>query len=315
MIKISVIVPVYNCEKYIKKCLDSLVNQTLKDIEIIIINDYSTDNTHEIINEYLKKYKKIKYINNDKNIGQGESRNKGIAIAKGTYISFVDGDDYIDVPMLEKLYNKAIENDFDIVCTDGLIETDGKNNIEKKNILNHFEPHKNYIINNSGPVGKIIKLDLIKNNNFYFPKLRAYEDIAVVPLWGIYSKKISFINESMYYYLIHDGSTMKQIEYNDKLTHIYEALDNLFCKLNSKQKIEYKSELEWIYIQHLLHAASLRFYKFSKYDEIKKIIIIIKDKFPNWNKNKYYKKQGLKYKIVCNLIYHKQFKLMKLILK
>jgi len=313
--KISIIVPIYNVEEYLEKCLDSLVNQTLKDIEIILINDGSKDNSEKIVNKYLKKYEKKIIYHKKKNEGQGIARNYGINLAKGEFISFVDSDDYIDETMFEKLYNKAIEEKSDIVASIGFIEVkNGIKTINKPN-LDSTDNIKKYILNNSGPVAKIIKKEIITKNDLYFPKLRAYEDISVVPLWGIYSHKISIIDEPLYYYLIREGSTMKQVEYDEKLTHIYPSLDNLYYNFTLKTKDKYKEELEWIYIEHLLHAASLRFLKFNKLEEIKKINKTIKDRFPKWNKNKYYQKQNIKYKIVCNLIYKEKIKLLKLILK
>lgn len=313
--KISVIVPIYNVEEYLDKCLDSLVNQTLKDIEIILINDGSPDNSEEIVKKYLKEYGEKIIYHKKENEGQGIARNYGIDLANGEFISFVDSDDYIEETMFEKLYNKVLEEKSDIVASIGFIEV--KNGIETitKPNLDSDDNFKKYILNNSGPVAKIIKKEIITKNNLYFPKLRAYEDISVVPLWGIYSKKISIIDEPLYYYLIREGSTMKQLEYNEKLTHIYPSLDNLYNHFILKTKDKYQEELEWIYIEHLLHAAALRFLKFNKLEEIKKINKIIKVRFPKWNKNKYYQKQNIKYKIVCNLIYKEKIKLLKLILK
>ena len=114
--KVSIIVPVYNVEKYIEECLDSLVNQTLKDIEIICINDASLDNSLNILKNYKKKYPGlIKVIDLKKNVCLGGARNKGLDIARGEYISFVDSDDYVDVNMCEKLYNHANKHEADIV--------------------------------------------------------------------------------------------------------------------------------------------------------------------------------------------------------
>lgn len=313
--KISVIVPIYNTEEYLETCLDSLVNQTLKDIEIILINDGSKDDSETIVKKYLKKYPDKIIYHKKENEGQGVARNYALNLAKGEFISFVDSDDYVDTTIFEKLYNKAIKDKADIVSITGLTEVRNNQTIIKPFEFNPQDPYKKYILNNSGPVGKIIKKEIITENNLHFPNLRAYEDISVVPLWGIYAKKISFIEEPLYYYLIREGSTMKQTEYNEKLTHIYDSLDNLYNKFKEKVKNKFKEELEWLYIEHLLHAASLRFLKFNKLSEIKKINKIIKERFPNWNKNKYYNIQSIKYKIVCNLIYKEKFKLLKLILK
>jgi len=313
--KVSIIVPVYNVEQYLEKCLESLVNQTLKDIEIILINDGSPDNSEKIIKKYQKKYQdKIVYIKKE-NEGQGEARNWALKIAKGEYVTFVDSDDYINTKMLEVLYQKAKKENADIVATTKNIEiTEEKEIIKQYNICNK-EEYKNYILNNSGPWGKLIKKEIITKNNLYFPKLRAYEDVSVVPLWGMYANKIVFVDEPFYCYLIREGSTMKQTQYNEKLTHIYESLDKLYIKTKEHSKNKYNQELEWIYIEHLLHAASLRFLKFNKIDEIKHIVLIMKERFPNWNKNEYYKNMSLKYKIVCNLIYKEKIKLLKIILK
>jgi len=313
--KISIIVPVYNAELYLAKCLDSLVGQTLKEIEIILINDGSTDKSEQIIKKYQEKYNdKIIYYSK-KNEGQGVARNYAIKIAKGEFITFVDSDDFVDVSMCEKLYNEAKKTNADIVATTGMIEV-RNNEFSKKNIeFKTSDNLKTYILNNSGPVGKIIKKDVVLQNDLYFPSLRAYEDIAVVPLWGIYSNKISYVDEALYYYLIREGSTMKQVKYNEKIMNIYESLGSLYNKFKLNVKDKYNDELEWIYIEHLLHAASLRFYKFNKLDEIRKINAIIKEKFPKWKRNKYYKKQSLKYKIVCSLISKEHFVLLKVILK
>lgn len=313
--KVSVIVPVYNVEEYLPRCLDTLVGSTLKDIEIILINDGSPDNSEKIIKKYQKKFEDKIIYHKKVNEGQAIARNYALDIAKGEYITFVDSDDFIDITMLEKLYNKGKEENADIVYSTGHIEINGDARIEKKYQFPNDNTFVEYILNNSGPWGKIIKKEILVKNNLTFPKLRAYEDISVVPLWALYSKKISRVDESLYYYLIREGSTMKQITYNEKLTHIYPSLENLYKKFVEKSKDKYKEELEWIYIEHLLHAASLRFLGFNKYEEIKKINSIVNEKFPKWKDNKYYQKQNIKYKIVCTLIYKEKFKLLKLILK
>ena len=125
-IKISVVIPVYNVEPFIKQCLDSLINQTLKEIEIILVDDCSTDSSGEICDEYAAKDNRVVVIHNKKNIRQGLSRNKGIEIAKGEYIGFVDPDDWVDLDFFEKLYNTAKKNNSDIVKTEPIrVNSDG----------------------------------------------------------------------------------------------------------------------------------------------------------------------------------------------
>ena len=113
MVKVSVIVPAYNVEGYINDCLESLVNQTLKEIEIIVVNDGSTDRTSEIISKFSAKDSRMKIINQE-NQGLSAARNNGMQQATGEYIGFVDSDDYIDLDFYEKLYEAAKTNDADI---------------------------------------------------------------------------------------------------------------------------------------------------------------------------------------------------------
>ena len=112
--KISIIIPFYNVEKYIEECIKSVVNQTLKDIEIIFVNDGSTDGSIDIVNKYAKNDSRIKVLSLKERHGQGFARNRAIDIATGDYIGFVDSDDYVEVDMFEKLYVSAIQDDTDI---------------------------------------------------------------------------------------------------------------------------------------------------------------------------------------------------------
>ena len=113
MYKVSVIVPIYNCENYLKKCIDSIVNQTLSDIEIILVNDGSKDKSGEIADEYAKNDNRIKVIH-QKNSGPSVARNKGISVANGKYIGFVDSDDYIEITMYEELYNSINNKNIEV---------------------------------------------------------------------------------------------------------------------------------------------------------------------------------------------------------
>ena len=116
-VKVSVIVPVYNVEHCLPQCLDSLVNQTLQEIEILVINDGSPDNSHSIIDDYVSRYPdKIRSFLKE-NGGLSDARNYGIAKARGEYLAFVDSDDYVDMDMCEKMYARAVETDADIVCS------------------------------------------------------------------------------------------------------------------------------------------------------------------------------------------------------
>ena len=127
MPKVSVIIPVYNVEKYLRECLNSVINQTLKDIEIILVDDGSTDSSLSICQEYAKKDDRI-IVLTQQNQGAAVARNNGIKIAKGEYLSILDSDDYFDLSMLEKLYNKAVKDDLDIT----ICRAQALNDLDKK---------------------------------------------------------------------------------------------------------------------------------------------------------------------------------------
>lgn len=309
---ISIIVPIYNTSKYLTKCLDSLVNQTLEEIEIILINDGSTDESQDIALSYKEKYPNKIIYQAKQNEGQGIARNVAIKLAHAPYVTFVDSDDFIDLDMLENMYRLVKDNKADIVACSEYVEECNGVSVKKHYEFYNADAFKNYLLNNPGPCGKLIKKNLITENNLYFPKQRAYEDLAVVPLWGLKAEKITFIDKPYYHYLIHEGSTMKQLVYNDKLDSIFNTMDNLSKNIPDDK---YHEELELIYIEHLLHAASLRFFKFNKTEKLHQINQIIKEKYPNWYKNSYLKQKSLKYKIICYLFYKERYHLLKLILK
>ena len=161
MIKVSIIVSIYNCENYLKRCLDSLVNQTLKEIEIILVDDCLTDNIRNILEKYIEKYyDKIKVINLIEKRGVGGARNVGLECAKWRYIGFVDGDDDVSLEMFERLYKIAYRFDYDIVDCKFFNEYTNENMIttckDALGILN-LEKRK-LVVSNPGYVwSKIIK--------------------------------------------------------------------------------------------------------------------------------------------------------------
>ena len=307
MIKVSIIVPVYNVEKYISRCLDSLVDQTLKEIEIIVVNDETPDNSEKIILEYTNKYKNIKYYKK-KNGGLSDARNYGIGYASGEYIAFVDSDDYVDLSMFEKMYKKAKTDNLDIVVCDSIEVYIDKTILKRSNFNYSDSVIKNYII--SPPMACI---RLYKKNLFdkvRFTKDIYYEDLFLNPSLVNLTSKIGFLEEGLYYYVQRNDSIMKQSSYSTKLLDIFKVLKyNKDILYNN-----YPNEIEYLYISHLLRTASLRFLDYDNYkDLISKIKEEIKENFSNYNKNIYYKKSSVKLKIICFLAYHKRYKLLRLI--
>ncbi|MBD5402939.1 glycosyltransferase [bacterium] len=224
-IAVSVIVPVYNVEKYLKRCLNSLINQTLKNIEIICINDGSTDKSAKILNEYSSD-KRIKIIN-QQNSGPSISRNKGINIAKGEYIGFIDSDDWVDLDFYEKLYKSATKHNTDI-ATAGIIRLHKLHKkyhlkITKEEISNNTNekfllcdcPEKSYVWN------KIYKTEWLKSNNLKFEEGIIYEDVIFTPEVLFYSDKIVTVPNTYYYYWRRKNSLITQRHKKAQIDSVY----------------------------------------------------------------------------------------------
>jgi len=241
MPKISVIVPVYNSEKYLKKCLDSLTNQTFNDLEIICINDGSTDNSARIMAEYSS----IKVINQD-NRGLSEARNTGIKEAKGDYIGFVDSDDWIDLNFYEKLYDAICRNSADIACATikrrknkyRVQYTEEKIYVELDEKLKMCGlPKSSYVWN------KLYKSNLVKNN--LFARNKYFEDMLWTPIVLKQAEKIITVPDVVYYYRANSNSIVKKRPSKKKQEDFYNAKKNLI-KFYDDNKIKLDEEYRYI---------------------------------------------------------------------
>jgi len=294
--KISVIVPVYNTKDYLDKCLESLINQSLKEIEIIVINDGSEENVEPII----KKYKdKIIYIKNS-NHGIGYTRNLGIKKASGEYIGFVDSDDYIDSNMYLDYYNYAKENNLDVVVADYYrCEENGIKEIK----LNHFEIGSIYdckqilVDIDYGPCNKIFKREMIRNNNISFEENLKYEDMPFVFKSLKYSKKIGHLEKAYYKYNVRKSSETTTIdERNFDIFKVFDIVNDYF-----KEDKSLVLELEYVNVSKLLdYNILLRNQKDNRLrnEFIDKTFYYIYIRFPNYKKNKYLKKENVIKKII-----------------
>ena len=292
MVDVSIIVPIYNAEKYLKKCIDSLVNQTKKEIEIILINDGSTDNTENIIKEY--KDKRIKYFKNE-NQGIGKTRNFGIKKAKGNYIMFVDSDDYVELNACEELYKKAEKEKSDLVICDYYkVYNNGK---KEEVTIKDFKPttlkkYPELLLNvNLAPWNKLYKKSLIDYNNICFVENLKYEDAPFVAEVLDKAKKITKLNKYLNYYVIHGNSetTVRDKRVFDILkiiniirqgfkekTYIKEVLDKLTVRMITNYNIQQRNQKE----------------KSIGMDFIEESFQYLKKEVPDYKNNKYYESRG-----------------------
>ena len=290
--KLSIIVPVYGVEKYIDKCLDSLVKQSLKEIEIIVVNDGTKDNSQKIIDKYVKKYPdKIKsYIK--ENGGQGSARNYGLKKTTGEYIGYVDSDDFVEKDMYKKLYNKAKENNYDIVvCGNYNVSEDYQNKNIDAFINNYNTDLENIFFGKMAVWNKIYKRDILIKNKLEFKEKVWYEDLAFTLKAIMNSNTFAFIDEPLYDYLIREGSTMNNSNVKRNL-EILEAFDDILSYIKHNKKEEYFDKVEFLAIDHIYISAIVRILKANADNKIKKetvneLICYMNKNFPNYKNNKY----------------------------
>ena len=299
--KISVIIPVYNSSTYLRKCLDSVVNQTLKDIEIIVINDGSTDDSKNIIEEYTGKYKNIIFIDQE-NKGIGKTRNIGIKRATGEYITFVDSDDYIKENMLEEYYKYAKKHNLDLVIGSYIKKINNKEIIFENNKFKtgnvKTTPQILYLIE-YGPWAKLYKREMLTNNNIYFDEKRKYEDMPFVSKTLLKSKLIGQITEPYYYYIIHNNSETTTMD-----KRVFDILD-ILKEIKDYYKREYylRDELDYVIIDKITtYMLQQRVQKDNKLriEFIDEGYAFLNKNIKNWRGNKYYNKTNFLKRIIKN---------------
>lgn len=291
MIKVSVIVPVYNVEEYLEKCLNSLAKQTLKDLEIIIVNDGSPDNSQQIIDKYAKKYKNIKAYTK-LNGGLSDARNFGIQKATGEYITFIDSDDYVNVHMYKTMYEKAKSGNFDMVVCD-------LNYVYEDKIIKAYSNVKDDTTNIKKAMlsiypaawNKIYKRKLF-DKGVEFKKGVWFEDVEFIYRLLPHIKTIGVVHEHFHQYVQRPGSIT-----NTHSPKIYHYIDNWngiidYYKANNLYE-EYKDILEYCYVRYIYATFIKQATKFEldEYNNAaNKAIINVKEHFPKYRQNKYFYK-------------------------
>lgn len=233
MCKVSILIPIYNVEKYLRQCLDSVVNQTLKDIEIICINDGSTDSSPKIINEYAANDSRIKVINKS-NSGYGHSMNQGLKLAQGEYIGIVESDDFVDLNMFEVLYNKAVASEADIVKSNFWAQI-GEHSLFMENLSQEpydevFSPKlrsKSIFSRQIAIWSAIYKRQSLLNNDIFFNETpgASYQDVSFHFKSTICAEKIYFIKDAfLHYRKDNPDSSMKS---RNKIYCIFDEFDEI----------------------------------------------------------------------------------------
>lgn len=281
---LSVVVPVYNVENYLERCLESIINQTYKDLEIILVNDGSTDSSQKICEKYVEKDFRVKLINK-KNGGLSSARNLGLEISKGDYIAFIDSDDYIDFEMYEKMMRKLLEKNADLVMCDVKVEFPTHNKIietsdfldvdiqlEKKHILKIYPTAWN----------KIYKKEIFIKNKIRFPEGLYYEDAEVNFKILTLINKITRVPNAYYHYVQRAGSITKSNS-RFKMLDIYIIFENIKKFLIEEKKYEvYKKIYDYVYTRSTM-VVLLYAFNFKDNKEKKKYIEFGYKKFQESN--------------------------------
>ena len=278
--KVSVIVPVYNVEQYIEKCLLSIKNQTLTDFECLIINDGTKDASIEVAKIVVGNDKRFKFFDKE-NGGLSDARNYGIEKANGEYLCFIDSDDYIAPDLLELTYNMGKENDSDIVCfdmyyvnEDGSLEYSWGSNYKG---ISNYKDNKEIIFSNNSANNKIYKASFMKDKRFF--KGMWYEDLAVIPTWIAAANNMAHVYKPLYYYVQRQGSITHKADI--RIFDIYKAISMV------KNKLQLGAyEVRGLFFENCLVMTTLRIKEISdkktRIEYYRKNVELLEEQYPNW---------------------------------
>lgn len=293
MAKVSIIVPVYNTEKYLNKCLDALTGQTLEDIEIVLVNDGSTDGSQAIMEGYRAKFPdKVKILVKE-NGGQATARNLGIRECTGEYIGFADSDDFVDTTMFEKMYQLAKNTDADMVeCHFHYIQSDGEKWVElpaRGNVRKYGSRKNMFIDPQVSPWNKLYRREVLMQEGVDFPEGIIYEDTAFYIKTIPYVERQEYLDEKLVYYMFRGNSTMNANR-SRKVGDIFTVLQNVIDFYQDKGLYEeYAAEIEYFCVKILLCSSLSRIGRVTdkaiEKELLDKTFEYIKNYFPEYKKN------------------------------
>lgn len=285
MVKVSVIVPVYNMEKYLEKCLDSLLSQTLAEIEIITVDDGSSDSSPDILERYAKKASNVIYVRKENN-GLSDARNLGLTYAQGEYVGYVDSDDFADPEMFEVMYAKAIESGSDIVeCNLHHTYPSGE---DTEIMVKYYKPCKLLCFGRFIVWNKIYRRSWLLDTGVSFPLGLIYEDVSFISKLIPFITKYDYVDIAPIHYVQRRGSlnhmsSEKTLQILNILRGIYDFYsENGFCQ-------QYECELEYMFTRILLCSSFSRMCNIRSNTLRKEALELnlreLSETFPDWRKN------------------------------
>ncbi len=297
---LSFVVPVYNVEQFLPRCLDSLVAQSGCDLEILCVNDGATDSSPEILEDYAKRYPHLITVLHKENGGLSDARNFGLERARGEYVAFVDSDDFLREDFALLAVSKMEKEGLDLLLTDFSYYYESGRTVPVKARKGLSSDLRREALL-SAPMAwmRLYRRSLLEEIRFV--KGIYYEDLEMTPRALLAAKKVGFLEESVYFYVQREGSIMNQSAFNKKFLDIFKVLDRVYRAYEASGKLtEYEKEIEYLYLEHLFRSAALRFVPFRERGALMDLVRgAVKEKFPQWRNNPYLKKSSLFFRAVA----------------
>lgn len=317
---VSIVVPIYNVEQYLEKCVESICRQTYENLEIILVNDGSPDHCGQMCEEYAKKDNRIKVIHK-KNGGLSDARNSGVKLATGKYLLFVDSDDYIAKDLVEKTAAIAEKNNCDMVLYDYYyVEPDNveiRSTIVPANKVISLEQEHTLLLAATSACAKLFNREFYVKANCPFPQGIYFEDLATTSIFFMRAKRVFYLKEPLYYYINRENSIMTGKNFEKSSHDKLVALEHILSAYKKEGKYEeYRQELEYlVFANEYFEPSKVLALAGEDGEYLEKYRKYMYETFPDIHNNKYVKNMGKKDKIHLWILDHKQYWMMRLLSK
>ena len=314
--KLSIVIPVYNVEKYLKDCLDTVLFDGIGDYEVIVVNDGSTDSCPQILAEYAARFPNLLQVITTENGGVGSARNKGIEIASGKYIVFLDSDDSYTPGAIPEILSKC-DDDFDICFFDAAAKNEnGKviGSVIGPSVVGEFtlETNPSVIFAQPSTWNKIFRRSLFTDNGIYFPGRVWYEDLCTIPKLYIHTNKMQYVENCWYNYMQRSGSIMNSRGRLERNLEIIDACENLLDYYKAEGMYDrYCRELEYAVFYNELLCSVDRVNMADRDSDVQnRLTDWFLAHFPDFRNNRYIQSMPWKYRLILALILKRRFRLL-----
>jgi len=310
--QLSIIIPVYQVEAYVSECLDSLVRQAKEvSMQVIIVDDGSFDGSAQIVRHYTDQYPKLFEYYKKENGGLSDARNYGVPFARGTYLMFLDGDDYLADHACKTILDTFERTDADLLFFNYIPFDENVRKVHKVcSGTSRFVSDKEYLLCPPTAWNKVMKTEAYRNGKIRFPKGIWYEDLATTGAYVKFAKNIYYLDEGLYYYRQRMNSIMNQGAFTHKMMDIQRAITSIMGQLDTTR---YHEELEYLCISNLIYQSAERLLAYHRKKEVDDLVLMTNRWFPAWQSNLYYQKRSRLYRMTCQAVARKRYHFAKLL--